>query len=714
VLETLADQVPLILVMDDLQWADAASASLLFHLGRRLEDHPILLLGAYRPGDLLPRADGRRHPLASVVNELQRRGGRVHVNLDKADARGFVDALVDSEPNRLGEPFRHTLFRHTGGNPLFTVELLRGLRDRKDIVKDASGRWVADPNLSWDRLPARVEGVIAERIAHLPAELQEDLRTASVEGETFAAEVVALARGLDVGQVVRRMSGPLSKSHRLVVADSIRRIGGRRLSRYRFRHGLFQTYLYGEQDAVERAARHEAVGRALETLYGARATEISRDLAAHFEAARLVPKAIEYFLEAGKRASRLSAHEEAVALYKRGLALLEELSEGPDRDRLEFALRLALYAPLTTTQGYAGAELARSHARVERLATRLGQERDVMPVLISLAGFHSFRAEFEEAAELARRGRKLAESLDEPGHAVWASQISGMIGLSTGDPAAARRHLDQTEAFEDPDHAAMLALRGRAPRVVHRAFSAWAEWLLGYPDRAQRLGREAVELAKAADHPPSLALALFVGVIVPDLLCRDYDATHRHVEAFEALSADHTLGLSMGGVQLARGRLLVHEGKPTEGLHAMQEGLAAWEATGTRAWRSLHLMLLAEACLEADAWATAEEALDRAFKIVAETGERIVEPELIRLRGCALSHRGEAAEAEGCFLRAVEAAKGQRARSWQLRATTSLARHLRPQGRREEACAALTNVYERFTEGFDSPDLVEAGDLLDN
>ena len=707
-LETLADQHPLVLVVDDLQWADAGTASLLFHLARRVSVHRVLILAAYRPGDLAPGADGRPHPVESVVHELQRRYGHVRVDLNQADGGAFVQALVDSEPNRLDNDFRETLHRHTGGNPLFTVELLRGLQERGDVTQDASGRWMADPGLIWDRLPARVEGVIAERVGRLPSELRENLIVASVEGETFTAEVVARARGLDEAQVVAALSGPLSKDHRLIVADSVRRVGGRRLSRYRFRHTLFQTFLYQEQDTVQRARRHEAVGKALETFYGDRATEISRDLAQHFEAARMLPEAVTYLLEAGKRANELSASEEAVAVFRHGLKLLDHLPASANRDRQEFALRVALYAPLTTTRGYAGIELARSHARVEQLAARLGQERDVMPVLISLAGFHSFRAEFEQGTDLAHRGLKLAESLNAPGHAVWATQILGMIRLSTGDPAAAQRQFDRADAVEDPDHAAMLALRGRAPRVVHRAFSAWAQWLLGRPHRAQRLGQEAVALAEAADHPPSLALALFVGAIMPNLLCRDYDVVRLHVGAFDTLSAQHTLGLSQGGVQLALGRVLVHEGDPRAGLEAMKEGLAKWEATGTKVWRSLYLMLMAEACLEADELPSAAEALDRAFEVVAETGEGIVEAELERLRGELWSVRGQAEQAETSFRRALSTARRQGARSWELRAATSLVRHLRQQGRGQEACTSLAEIYEQFSEPDDTPDLIEA------
>lgn len=149
VLRALVRQRPLLLVLDDLQWADAGSLSLLFHLGRRLAGSRILVIGAYRPGDLARGGEGDRHPLESVVHEFQRDWGDIQVDLDQAEGRPFVDAFLDTEPNRLGESFRETLYRRTGGQPLFTVELLGGLQERGDLVRDEAGRWVEGPTLDW-------------------------------------------------------------------------------------------------------------------------------------------------------------------------------------------------------------------------------------------------------------------------------------------------------------------------------------------------------------------------------------------------------------------------------------------------------------------------------------------------------------------------------------------------------------------------------------
>ena len=267
VLQLLAQQAPLLLVLDDLQWADAGSINLLFHLGRQLVSSRIMIVGAYRPEEVASGRDGKRHPLEPVVNEFQRDFGHITVDVDQAESRGFVEAFLDTEPNRLRLPFREMLYRQTRGHPLFTIELLRGMQERGDLVQDQEGRWVEGPALDWETLPARVEAVIAERMGRLPKPLQETLRAASVEGEVFTAEVVAQVQGANEQEIIRRLSGELGRQHRLVAAQSLQRVGSQCLSRYRFRHFLFQKYLYDHLDPVERAHLHEATGSLLETLY---------------------------------------------------------------------------------------------------------------------------------------------------------------------------------------------------------------------------------------------------------------------------------------------------------------------------------------------------------------------------------------------------------------------------------------------------------------
>jgi ABC-type oligopeptide transport system substrate-binding subunit/DNA-binding SARP family transcriptional activator len=330
VLQSLAQYQPLLLGLDDLQWADVASLNLLFHLGRQFEGSRILLALAYRPDDV---ALGRpvtgsgareRHPLEPIVNELKRRYGEIEIDLNRAMDRHFVEAFVDTQPNELGPEFREGLYRQTQGHPLFTVELLRDMQERGDIARNEQGRWVEGRAIHWDTLPARVEAVIAERIDRLEPELREILSVASVEGRDFTAQVIARLLQLPERQALRLLSQELAKRHLLVRESGEARVGDQRLFRYQFVHILFQHYLYYELSAGERRLWHREVAAALEEFYAGQTEAITVQLAHHYAEAGQRDKAIDYLLAAGDKARDLYAHQEAADFYQRALSFLRE------------------------------------------------------------------------------------------------------------------------------------------------------------------------------------------------------------------------------------------------------------------------------------------------------------------------------------------------------------------------------------------------------
>ena len=336
VLRTLAARRPLLLTLDDLQWADAASINLLFHLGRRVAESRILILGAYRPSEVdLGRPSGGsgprgEHPLKPVINEFKRLFGDTHVDLRQttsAEDREFVDVFLDTEPNLLGEDFRQGLFRHTMGHPLFTVELIRDMQERGDLIRDEAGRWIEGPTLAWDALPARVEAVIEGRVSRLEKELRDILTVASVEGEEFTVQVVARVQEMAERHLLRHLSQELEKRHRLVRERGELRVGRQRLARYGFHHVLFQQYLYNELSLGERRLLHGEIAALLEELYAGRVDQITVQLARHYAEAGEGEKAIDYLLQAGDRARALYAHQEAIDHYRQALAFLKEGGE---------------------------------------------------------------------------------------------------------------------------------------------------------------------------------------------------------------------------------------------------------------------------------------------------------------------------------------------------------------------------------------------------
>jgi hypothetical protein len=345
VIRRLAETRPLIVCLDDLQWADTASLDLLFHLARRIEGSRVLLLGTYRPTDVAQGRAGQRHPLSTVVHEIERYYGDVMLDLqehERSEASAFVDALLDSEPNRLDASFRTELLGCTRGHALFTVEMLRNLRETGAIARDDAGSWHAVQPLSCAALPARVEGVIAERLGRLDEQSLRMITVASVEGDEFTAEVVARVCGLPEREVVRLLSSELDRRHTIVAAQGVARVGGGRVAVYRFRHNLFQRHLYESLDPVERAYLHDDVAAALEALHAADTSAIALRLAHHHRTAGNPAAAARYFHDAGLEAQRRVATAEAAEHQHAALAQLEYADHSAENEQLRFAVLEAL------------------------------------------------------------------------------------------------------------------------------------------------------------------------------------------------------------------------------------------------------------------------------------------------------------------------------------------------------------------------------------
>ncbi|MBS1252654.1 MAG: hypothetical protein MAG451_01695 [Anaerolineales bacterium] len=733
VMQSLARQRPLLLVLDDLQWADAGSISLLFHLGRQIQSSRILIVGLYRPAEVALGRNGHRHPLEPLVNEFQRRFGDCQVDLRTADGREFVQRLLDTEPHRLDGAFLDALHRHTGGNALFTVEMLRGMQERGDLVRDEAGRWANGSPVDWETLPARVEGVIGERIGRLSPKLQEILKVASVEGERFTAEVVARVQGDSEQATVQRLSGELDSRHHLVRWQNNGRFGAQRSCQYRFRHILFQKHLYNSLDAAERAYLHENVGNALEMLYGTQTEEIAAiaavagQLARHFREAGDADRAINHLLQAGKRAVRLSANEEAIAHLAQGLALLETLSNTPERTQRELDLQVTLGPALMASKGYAAPEVVQAYARARELCQEMGEATQLFPVVRGLWAFYFTRAEHQTACELGERLLVLAEKAQDPALLLEAHRILGTSSFQIGEFALARMHLERAIALYDPQqHSPHAFMYGQDPGVSGCCYAAFTLWLLGYPDQARKRSREALELAQQLPH----AYTQVYGIGLTAKLhkcCRDVHAVQELAETTIALAAEDGFPFFLALGIMLRGWTLVEQARQSgrqrqaeEGLEQIRHGLASWRATGAELSLPAHLALLAEAYRAVGQVEEGLSALAEALARVERTGDRYWEAELYRLKGELLRIKAEAKaeagacfrDAEACFQHAIEVARRQQAKSLELRAAVSLCRLWQKQGRGEEGRQMLADIYGWFTEGFDTADLKEAEALL--
>ena len=740
-MQTLARQAPLLILVDDLQWADLGSISLLFHLGRALAGSRILILGAYRPEEVALGQQARsldsgqapsagsahwdRHPLEPVVQELQRLFGDITVDLGRAARRGFVEAYLESEPNRFGAGFQEMLYRQTGGHPLFTVELMRGLEEQAALVRDAEGYWVEGGSLDWQTLPARVEAVIAGRIDRLPRSYLAALRVASVEGEVFTAEVVAQVRGSNEQELLDSLSSELDRRHRLVRAQGIRRMGGQRLSQYRFRHTLFQKYLYNSLDEVERTYLHEEVGNTLEALHEGQPeamAAVAGQLAWHFEQAGMVARAIPYLCQAGERALRLSAHQEAIALLARGLDHLAALDDSGglagrearlDRAQQELELQLALGRAQIVN--IPESQWQKAYTRARELCQQMGKTSPLCPILGELSVFHYVRGEHLKAQELAAEALRQAEQDRNPLLVALGHWYLAITLFCQGRYAEAHTHFSHVISLYDPirHHEAFVFHRGSDVGQAGLAYDACCLWCLGYPDQARQQGLEALALARQFDHPYSVADVLNAAGCMFNTLRRDPQALKSSAQELIRLSREKDFpGWESTAISF-RGVAQVMLGRFEEGHADINRGMAMDRAMGVRINFAGYLNGLAQAQAGLGRLDEALATLDESLALMEETEERLWETDAHRLRAELLLMVDDEAGAEASFLKAIKVARSQNARSLELRAATGLARLWQKLGKGDEAREMLAGVYGWFSEGFDTPDLQEARALLE-
>lgn len=716
VLSTVSRQCVLVLVLDDLHWADSSTLNLLAHLGRRLAGSRILIIGAYRPTEI-----DTTHPLLSVVRELQRTHGDIMLDLNQAGGRAFVDAFLDNEPNTLGESFRAQLTRQTNGHALFTAALVQQMRDDEALVRDSEGCWTVSAELDWSHMPPRVEAVIAKRIARLPRQGQELLTVASVEGEVFTVEVIAEVLNQSTSDVMRELrdlgSGTLPGPHqKLVYALGPEQAERGSFSRYRFRHALFQQYLYTNLDHAQRTRIHAAVGRALETLHEEHLDTIAAQLAYHFEEAGLIEPAVNYLLQAGKQAYRLSAPTESVTLYQRGLALLEEMPGSERQAHLEMELLLNIEAPLMTTRGWGAPERVQSLQRAYRLGQRGNETTRLLPILQALASVHIARAEYHIALDYAEQLVSLAQATQNRFYAVIGQRMIGTGYLFLG---LCKQALERFETvLQDYTELAPKALESGYVWAAEEGvrLRVWLSLLLtimGYPERAAMYSEEALELAQSLDYVGVQAIALTTAGAIFHAFCRQPQATLHFAERLSALVTKHKrLPAYQGWAKFYRGWAISQHGQPEAGLSEMHAGWDQLKSTGTRS-SSVHLfILLAECYARLGKIQAGEKAIEKALKIAEQTEGSLSLAEIYRVRGMLMLKKQAVEDAEASFMRAIETARGQAAKLWELRATMDLARLWAAQGRAAEAHARLSEVYDWFTEGLDTPDLEDARALL--
>jgi predicted ATPase len=356
----------------------------------------------------------------------------------------------------------------------------------------------------------------------------------------------------------------------------------------------------------------------------------------------------------------------------------------------------------------------RAFTRARELCERLGDTPELLPAMFGLFIVYLLRCELRRAYELAEQLVRRAQSARDAAGLMHGHAALGITSYWMGDFLPAKQHLETAITFYDPE-CYTLAFRYGAgdSRVFHLSYAAWTLWQLGYLDQALQRGNENLALTRGLSNPFSLAFAgFFFGALRH--YRREASAAQETAEGAIALSAEHGFTDSLAYATSLRGWAMAEQGHHEEGIEQIHDGLAASRAIGAALWRPYFLCLLAEACMKTGRLDNGLSALAEALAAAEEHGIRNYEAETHRLKGELLLRQdySNAPEAQRCFQRAIEIAGKQSARSLELRATMSLARLLAKQGRRDEARTMLAEIYNWFTEGFDTADLKDAKALL--
>jgi predicted ATPase len=503
---------------------------------------------------------------------------------------------------------------------------------------------------------------------------------------------------------------------RLVEAELLYQRGRPPKARYVFKHALVQDAAYQSLLKRTRQHYHRQVAELLETSFPEVVDAQPELLAHHHAEAGSASEAVTWLQRAGERAVRRSANVEAVAHLSKGLELIASLPDAPEHLEEELSLRLAIGGPLIATKGLATPEVEQTYGRASALCEQLGRSTELFPVLRGLWNCYFVRGELQRAYDLAVRLVALAEEQGEPLRRALARRALGTSLFYFGRFAEAASELDQgiaiddaVAAWEDPAH---LLLYTERAAVVSRLYSAWALWFLGFPDRALNMMEAGLALSQKLSHAYSLAFAQNYTALLHGFR-REFAAAHRRAEATADLGREHRLPQWLAQTNMCQGFALAGLGQSAEGIAQLRAGLAAWKATGSRVLGTQWLGYLADAHLRAGEFDDALAALDQAAEIGAAIGECHYQAELYRLRGGVLAKTGDDAGAVSCFQQAIDTARGQQAKSLELRAATSLARLWAKQGKRSQARDLLAPVYDWFAEGFDTADLKDARALLD-
>jgi class 3 adenylate cyclase/tetratricopeptide (TPR) repeat protein len=680
---------PLMLIFEDLHLIDDETQGFLNLLAEGLANAAALLLVNYRP---------------EYTHQWGSKSYYTQLRLDplgKESAEEMLSARIGNSPELVS--LKRLVLERTEGNPLFIEELVEALFDEGVLVRNGAVK-VTRP-LSQLKIPPTVQGILAARIDRLPPQAKELLQTLAVIGSEFP---LALVR-----QVIQLPAERLDELLDVLQAGEFiyeqPEVGD---VEYRFKHALTRDEAYRSLLTDLRKRWHERTAGAIETLYSERLEDHYVNLAHHYRSSDNAPKAVEYLRLAGEQATDRGGYAQALANLQPALGLIERLPDGTDKLRAELGVRLMEGRTATALYGIGSTERLQAFQRVCELSEQLGDDSRLLIGLVNVGFVYANRMEAVRAREVASRCLGISEAACDGETLRYVRQLVAWCGYGSGElRRASSQFADLMTGLVSARHRPAPGLLVD-PWALASSMFAYTQLALGRPDEAIQLSEESLRRAHELNHPFMLAMALRNAAILR-YHRREPGATRELAQATIALSEQYGFREHLMTARSLSAWAMTELGQ-------MGQGLSELEAVFTPATKKTSYFFPMEMMFEsvythAGRADRALEMLDEALATLEHTGAYIGAAEVYRFKARALLIRdpSASAEAEKCFRKAIEIARGQSARWWELRATVSLARLLRDTNRRDEARAILTEIYRWFTEGFDTADLKDAKALLE-
>jgi class 3 adenylate cyclase len=690
-LAQLDDQAtgPVLLVLEDAHWLDPTTEELFGFIVERAQALPVLLVVTFRP-EFKPPWTGHSHVTCLTLSRLRR---------EEAATLAWRTA---------GKPLPETVLAEitakTDGVPLFIEELTKAVVE-SSLLRDTAEPYALAGPLPPLAVPATLQDSLLARLDRLSA-AREVAQIGAVIGREFGYELLAAVAPFPPD----RLAAALEE---LTEAELVFRRDLPQGATYVFKHALVQDAAYATLLKSRRQQLHARVAQVVEERFGEKVEIQPQIVAYHLTEAGLPERAIDYWARAGQLNIARFANAEAIGHLTKALQALEALPQSPDRDRKELRLRAALMVPLIAAHGYGSVELEECALRAVDVLNRLGD--DDLRFTIYRAWWNSklLRRPLPEVLTLSSELLDFAETTNDPVQRAAAHRAQGYSLTITGRFIEARDCLAEGIKIADQvTDTERFHLYGEQPGMVCRIYSGLNFSFLGELDQALIFLEDGISLARHLNNPHALAWAL---IILAQAACHWKNPAIVLKATKEALPICSTHGLPqwLALANFSIGWALTRSGDGSHGIPQMELGLNQWHASGAALHSSMLRGLLASACLATDNFAPARAHLEAALAHVQDHGELYFQAELVRINAALRLREGaEPADAAALLLQAIQIAKRQNASLWRLRASCDLARLWAGQGERQKAHDLLAPVYGWFTEGFDTPDLKEAEELL--